>query len=111
MLFFFILSSLVSLATPTPDLGFCGVAPFETGKWDPYWKSGTCPTHDKSFNANKAGLPNPGFANTTGTFIESAAETAAQGAYAVVMFLPYTFLATIVGGGLWLSRVVSRKQK
>lgn len=95
--------TITAMATVTPaptfDPGYCGVAPFETGVWDPYYK--VCRVHDADFNANKAGDPIATFGETTGGFIQGAAVEAARGVYAAVMFIPYCFFVTVIGAPLW----------
>ena len=82
---------------PIDDPGFCGMAPLQTGKWDPFWKS-ACQNHDKAYNSLKLGLNNgDGGLEVFGQFVSNIGLEMAKGAYAVVAG-PFYILIGGVGG-------------
>lgn len=89
------------------DAGYCGIAPAETGKWDPFWQK-ACVNHDRDFNALKAGYKDGDALKTFGNFTGSVLSTMAGGAYAVVMGIPYIIVGGI-GGLLRWAQISSRE--
>lgn len=85
------------------DKDFCGLYPFETGKWDPFWEK-SCKPHDIAFERLKHGYQNPEDSNLKvfTDFTGSALETMAQGAYAVSMGIPYIVIGGLLGMVRWL---------
>jgi hypothetical protein len=83
---------------PKDDPGYCGLAPFETGSWDPFYRDGECTKHDRAFNEKKLGDSSaPSDAEVTGDFLSGVAGTFLRGAYAVTFALPYAVIGGIGG--------------
>jgi hypothetical protein len=83
------------------DPGYCGIGPFETGKYDPFWKSGACPRHDKMMTYQKQGELYESIWDTQSTFACDMAKTTAkevsEGVYALIFGVPFALLGGIVG--------------
>lgn len=80
------------------DPGYCGLAPAETGPWDPYWRDGDCPDHDKGFDKKIDGDKDaPTDLEVTQKFIEGSTGTMLRGVYAVLGYVPYVLIGGIGG--------------
>lgn len=102
-----LLSSALAVATPTPDPdGFCGVWPFETGKWDPLLK--VCVAHDAAYDKEINGQPNDGYWKTTEDFITSGYQVAKTNLLAAVELPLYSILIVGIGGPLWILHKLNR---
>ncbi len=84
------------------DPGFCGVAPGETGKGDPFWKI-ACVPHDLAFDKMKVGYEDSTKDNlkTFGTFVADIGTGMLQGAYMVALGVPYIVVGGIGGMLRW----------
>lgn len=78
-----------------PDENLCGLSPVVTGKWDPFWQSGACPTHDINQTERKAAI------STAARFAYDAMNTAvintAKAVYSVAFVIPYIAIGGIGG--------------
>jgi hypothetical protein len=79
----------------------CGVAPFETGAWDPYTPT-ACAPHDAEYDeliqGQKTDETN---LETQLDFVKNASIVAAKGLYAVVAFPVYVTVGAIGGFFRW----------
>lgn len=97
-------ASPIVVVIATPDPGYCGVYPFETGEWDAL--HGICIKHDQRYNDLIAGHPSAGFWETTGEFAKGAAIEEIKSLYTIVAAPLYTLLVVTIGGGLWVKHSV-----
>lgn len=79
----------------------CGVAPFETGEWDPYAVT-SCAPHDEEYNPLLTGdRPDKTNVQTQIDFVKNATVTAAKGLYAVVTYPVYVLVGAVGGYFRW----------
>lgn len=89
------------------DEGLCGLAPVETGKWDPFWRDGVCQKHDERFTKTKHGIKTASPWVTFRDFALGVGATATPGAYAVIAAPLYL----VFGGILGVARQMYLKEK
>lgn len=79
------------------DPGYCGIAPFETGSWDPLWK--VCRRHDAMFDWQKdhEGQVEESILKTNATFIGQALAAGVIGAGTLVWSIIASVLVVAVG--------------
>ncbi len=88
---------IASDPAPPTDPGYCGITPFVTGKYDPWWKI-WCVKHDNKFNQMAAGTyEGSGFKVAAESVVEIAQGMVA-GAYLLVSGIPYLLVGGILGG-------------
>lgn len=78
-----------------PDENLCGLEPFTTGKWDPFFESKACVRHDMNQTERKAAI------STAARFAYDAMNTAvintAKAVYSVAFVIPYIAIGGIGG--------------
>jgi len=94
---------------PNTDPGYCGLAPLETGKWDPFWQI-ACKRHDRAFDKLKAGNPDKTGLQVTGEFMGDVIAGAAEGLYAVVTAPIYLLVGGLGGLVRWNSISMKKKE-
>lgn len=74
---------------------FCGLEPYTTGEWDPFYQSGACTRHDMNQVERKAAI------STAARFAYDAMNTAvintARAVYSVAFVIPYIAIGGIGG--------------
>lgn len=104
----------VSLSYAETDPGYCGLFGIETGKHDPFYKSGACPDHDKETAANRDGHPYTTNSETAlkfmGRTLYTGAAELAEGVYAGVTAVPYALIGGGVGFLMWIGRAAIRRR-
>jgi hypothetical protein len=94
------------MKTNDDDPGYCGLAPLETGDWDPYHTE-ACYPHDKHFNDLKAGTAKQSTWVTARKFAVNSSIVFARSLYGVVAFPLYLVIGAI-GGALREEQIRNR---
>jgi hypothetical protein len=86
---------------------FCGLSPYTTGDWDPFWQSGSCPRHDELMTKKEA-HPVAIAARFAYDSMNTAVINTAKAVYSVTFVIPYILIGGV--GGL-IRDIYKRKKK
>lgn len=75
---------------------FCGLSPYTTGEWDPFWQSGACTDHDINMSYNRKSPFGTALEFTVDT-LNTAVINTAKAVYSVTFAIPYIWIGAVGG--------------